>query len=146
MFFGCVVPFLCFMSKKKGRPKQAVRQEKNIGFYLTWDQYAIVQRKAAEARVNISDYMRQVALEAEVKAKWTEEERGMVKMLIGMSVELHRLAEAAVDADGGSSAIGDPDVSGGTCGSASFYTEPAAFFGGLRDRLDEIIKNLCHAR
>jgi len=113
------------MSKIKGRPKQAVRQEKNIGFYLTHSQYAVVQRKAAQARVNISDYMRQVALQAEVRAKWTDEEREAVKVLIGISVNLHRAMEIA---------------------SAQGAAEAMAFFLESRDKMDEIIKKLCHDR
>ena len=156
------------MSKKVGRPQKAVRQEKNIGFYLTWDQYAVVQRKAERARVNISDYMRQVALAAEVKAKWTEEEREMVKTLIRMSVDLNRLAGEGsgilgVSEDSGgfddsgvsgtsedSGASDDPGASGfsgfsGILGGAS-CAEAEVFFRELRDRMDEIIKKLCHAR
>ncbi len=85
------------MADIKGRPKKAVIQEKNIGFYLTWKQYAIVQKKAEAAHVNISDYMRKVALNAYVKAKWTAEEREMVKSLIGLSAGIHQLAMIAKD-------------------------------------------------
>jgi hypothetical protein len=109
------------MSRIRGRPKKAVRQEKNVGFFLTYAQYAVVVQKAAAAGVNISDYMRQVALTAEVRAKWTEEERKMVRGLIRMSADLNRLASLQ-------------------------GTESAAFFVSLRDQLDVIIKNLSHDR
>lgn len=149
-FRGVFLFYFAVMSKKIGRPKQAVRQEKNIGFYLTWEQYAVVQRKAALAGVNISDYMRQVALTAGVKARWTEEERGMVKTLIGMSVDLHRLACAAATpgvfgASSGVSGAGPAAVFGAATPGGSGM-EPAAFFGSLRDEMDLIIKNLCHDR
>ena len=83
------------MGKKKGRPKKAVKQERQIGFFLTLAQFAVVERKMGEARVNISDYMRQVAVQGEVRAKWTPEEREMVRTLVGMSVRLHDLVVAA---------------------------------------------------
>jgi len=83
------------MAKIRGRPKKARIQEKMIGFFVTKLQYFVIQQKAAKAGVNISDYMRQVAVNGYVKAKWTEEERQMVKQLIGMSGEIQRLVELA---------------------------------------------------
>lgn len=85
------------MSKKKGRPKKAVtvRQERHVGFFLTHAQFAIVERKMEQAHVNISDYMRQVAVHSEVRAKWTAEEREMVRKLVGLSVDLHGLLVVA---------------------------------------------------
>jgi class 3 adenylate cyclase len=113
------------MKGQKGRPKQAVTQERQIGFFLTNAQFAIVCRKMEAAHVNISDYMRQVALHSEVKAKWTAEERGMVRTLVGMSVDLHELAMAARDQGAGVA---------------------AELFELYRDVMDEIIKKLCDAR
>ena len=81
------------MSKSKGRPKQAVRQERNIGFYVRHSEYAVIQKKAELAHVTISDYMRQVAINGYVKAKWTDEEWVAVKELIGISNALHRLGD-----------------------------------------------------
>lgn len=114
------------MKGKKGRPrKKAVIQEKYIGFYVTFAQHAIMRRKAEEAHVTISDYLRQVALEGVVKAKWTPEEREMVKKLIGMSVDLHELVLAA----------GRQDVA-----------IALDLFKRHREGMDEIIKKLCHDR
>jgi len=114
------------MSGKKGRPpKKGATREKNIGFYMTWEQYAVIERRAEAAGVNISDYMRQVAIQGEVKAKWTAEEREMVKRLIGMSVDLHGLVRVAREQG--------VDVA-------------AELFMKYRGDLDEVIKILCHDR
>jgi hypothetical protein len=113
------------MNGKKGRPKKAVVQEKNIGFFVTFTQWAIIERKMAAAGVNISDYMRQMAVQGEVRAKWTAEEREMVKKLIGMSVDLHGLVTVAR-----------------TQGLAVAMD----LFVQYRGELDEIIKKLCHDR
>jgi hypothetical protein len=113
------------MSGKRGRPKKAIVQEKMVGFYVTFDQWAIIRRKAEKARVNISDYMRQVAIDSQVRAKWTAEEREMVRKLIGMSVELHGLVTIAREQ-----------------GS----TVALELFRGYRDIMDDIIKKLCHDR
>lgn len=113
------------MGKKKGRPKKAVKQERQIGFFLTLAQFAVVERKMGEARVNISDYMRQVAVQGEVRAKWTPEEREMVRTLVGMSVRLHDLVVAAQEQG---------------------IAEAVELFRGYRDIMDEIIKKLCDDR
>ena len=81
------------MAKVIGRPKQAVRQERNIGFYVKHSEYAEIQKKVHAAHVTISDYMRQVAINGYVKAKWTDEEWAAVKELIGISNALHRLGD-----------------------------------------------------
>ena len=113
------------MGENRGRPKKARRQEKNLGFYVTALQNHIIQQKAAAAGVNISDYMRQVAVHGHVKAKWTEEEREMVKKLIGISGDIHRLVEIA----GKEGAV-----------------QTVLFFSKYREVMDTIIKNLCHDR
>lgn len=113
------------MSKKNGRPKKAIIQERNIGFYVTFAQYSIIQRKMEEAGVNISDYMRQAAMTSEVKAKWTPEEREMVKKLIGMSVELNGMAVVAQEQ--------------GVAAAVGIFRE----YGVV---MDEIIKRLCYDR
>lgn len=114
------------MSGKKGRPpKKGATRDKNIGFYMTLAQYAVIERRAEAAGVNISDYMRQVALQGEVRAKWTAEEREMVKKLIGMSVDLHGLVTVARERG---------------------VTVAMELFLEYRGDLDEIIKKLCHDR
>jgi len=113
------------MGENKGRPKKAKRQEKFRGFFVTEVQNYIIQQKATKAGVNISDYMRQVAVHGQVKAKWTEEERQMVKTLIGISTDIHRLVEIA----GKEGAV-----------------QTVLFFSKYRDVMDTIIKNLCYDR
>ncbi len=113
------------MAKSKGRPPKARKQEKMIGFFMTNVQYFVIQQKAAKAGVNISDYMRQVALNGQVKAKWTEEERKMVRQLIGISVDIHRLVQAA----GKEEAV-----------------QAVLILTKYRDMMDSIINALCHDR
>jgi len=83
------------MTKKVGRPKKERRQEKHIGFYVTTRQYFVIQQKAAKARVNMSDYMRQAGVNAYVKEKWTEEEREQVRRIVAQSADIHQLVEIA---------------------------------------------------
>ncbi|HVU59094.1 MAG TPA: hypothetical protein VHD83_28725 [Puia sp.] len=83
------------MGKITGRPKKAVTRDKNIGFFVTQAQYFIIQQKAAQAGVNISDYMRQSAIFGEVRSRWSPEEREIFKKMVGMSNDIHQLAVAA---------------------------------------------------
>jgi hypothetical protein len=41
------------MAKITGRPPKAIKQEKNIGFFVTNEQYATIQEKAEQAKVNM---------------------------------------------------------------------------------------------
>jgi hypothetical protein len=91
------------MGMYEGRPKKAIRQEKNIGFFVTKMQYFIIQEKAARAGVNLSDYLRQTAVFGQVKTRWTEEERELFKKLVGICNDISLLVrlcqqEGAVNA------------------------------------------------
>lgn len=113
------------MSKITGRPKKAIRQEKNIGFFVTHQQYFIIQQKAAMARVNISDYMRQVAIFSQVKARWTAEERDLFKKMVGISNDLHQLV---------------------IIGRQEGATSAVLHFQKYRQLIDEVIKQLSDAK
>jgi hypothetical protein len=67
------------MTRITGRPPNAVRQEKNIGFFVTQTQYLIIQQKASQSGANISDYMRKMAIYGKVVARWTPEESAYPK-------------------------------------------------------------------
>ncbi|HWK03830.1 MAG TPA: hypothetical protein VNS58_09365 [Puia sp.] len=111
------------MNKITGRPPKAIRQEKNIGFFVTHQQYFIIQQKALKAGVNLSDYLRQTAVSGQVMTRWTADEREIFKRLVGMSNELNELVELARQQ--------------GTL-SAMLYFEQS------RDKIDWIIKQLDH--
>jgi len=83
------------MSKITGRPKKPIKQEKNLGFFVTHQQHFVIQHKAAQAGVNISDYLRQTAVSGQVMTRWTADEREIFKKLVGMSNDLNELAELA---------------------------------------------------
>ena len=67
--------------KREGRPPKAIKQEKNIGFFVTWNQYFIIKQKADAAGVNMSDYMRQAAVYAQVKSRWRVGDQELVREL-----------------------------------------------------------------
>jgi hypothetical protein len=92
---------------------------------MTTLQHFVMKQKAEKAGVTISDFIRQVALNGQVKAKWTEEERGMVKQLIGISVDLHRLVGVA-EKEGSADAV--------------------LLFLKYRGVMDSLVNKLCHDR
>lgn len=115
------------MAPNKGRPKKATtkRQEKFIGFFVTKVQDFVIQQKAAKAGLTVSDYMRQVAINSQIKPRWTEEEREMVKRLIAMSPHIQKIA-AEVRQEG------------------ALWTAMA--FAKYGEELDEMFNKLCHDR
>jgi hypothetical protein len=113
------------MTKPTGRPPKAIKQEKHIGFFLTNKQHAVVLEKAAQAKVNISDYMRQMAVHGYVKIRWTEEDVALLKQLVVFSNDLHEM-------------VGIAEREG--------LLKAMLLFGKYQDKVDELIKNLKHDR
>ena len=109
--------------KITGRPKKAIRQEKNIGFFVTHQQYFIIQQKASKAGVNLSDYLRQTAVFGEVRTRWTEEERELFKGLVSISNDIHQLVELS---------------------RKEGVLSATLFFEQYRDKVDQIIKKIQH--
>ena len=103
----------------KGQPKK----EKHIYFRLTDQQDFLIRQKAAKAGLTIPDYLRQVAVNGQIKPKWTEEEGQMVTRLTAMSEDIHQLVEQAQKE--------------GTLQGALLFTK----YTGI---LDEIVNTLCH--
>jgi len=56
------------------------------------------------AGVNVSDYMRQMAIYGQVRARWTPEQGEIYKKMAGISNDLHRLVMIARQ-EGASSAL-----------------------------------------
>ena len=80
---------------RPGRPKKPIVQERGIGFFVTNAQYAVISQKIKESGVNISDYMRQAAMAAEIRPRWPPEDRQLFKDVVSMSNDLHELVKLA---------------------------------------------------
>ena len=77
-----------------GRPKQAVKREVITGVRFTKTEYFIIKHKASKAGLRITSYIRQMALNGQIKVvKLNEEERQFVRQLIGMSNNLNQLTK-----------------------------------------------------
>lgn len=111
------------MGNKAAKPSKASKRGNSACCYVTHAQYFIIRQKAGEARVSISEYIRQTAIYGYVQPRWSEEQRDWFKKLVGMSNDLHHLVEIA-QKEGSSTAM--------------------LHFVSYRDLIDTAIKQLTH--
>lgn len=78
-----------------GRPKQAIKKDTVTGVRFSKLEYFVVKQKASKARIGITVYIRQMALNGQVVAKMSEEDRQLVRELVGMSNNINQLTKKA---------------------------------------------------
>jgi hypothetical protein len=86
---------LNMMGKITGRPPKLKKQEKFLGFFVTNTQHFVIQQKVEEARLTMSDYLRQTAMYGQVKPRWTAEERDWFKRMVALCNEVTDLVKIA---------------------------------------------------
>ena len=81
------------IKQKNGRPKKAVKKEivRSIRFSKT--EYFIVKQHASKSGLKITVYIRQMALHGKIIQRLNEEERQIVRQLIGMANNLNQLTK-----------------------------------------------------
>jgi hypothetical protein len=84
--------------KSTGRPSQTVTRENSIGIRLTKSERFIIYQKARRTGMNLSTYIRQMAISGKVIARLNEEDRQLVRQLIQMSGDIHQLVVTAQEA------------------------------------------------
>lgn len=80
--------------KKAGRPVKSVKRDIRAAVRFSKSEHFIVKEKASKAGLKISEYIRQTAIYAAVKARLTPEERIIIKSLIKMDNNLNQIAKA----------------------------------------------------
>jgi len=80
--------------KNAGRPAKAVKKETRITIRFSKSEYFIVKEKALKAGLKTAEYIRQAAIYATIKTRLTDEEKQMVKALVGMANNLNQIAKA----------------------------------------------------
>ena len=84
------------MKKKKGgRPTKKLKRELRITARFSKLEHYILQQKAGKAGINVSEFLRQAAITVKVTARLTEEERHIIRQLIGMANNLNQMAKVA---------------------------------------------------
>jgi hypothetical protein len=109
--------------KNTGRPVLPVKRENTTGIRLTKVEHFILTQKARRTGMNLTTYIRQVALNGAVVARLTEEDRQFVRQLIQLSNDLHQLVLLAREQ--------------GTL-------KALLHFQSTRDKIDALLKQLNH--
>lgn len=81
--------------RKGGRPKQAVKRSAATGVRFTKAEYFIVKAKAAKANQKLTEYIRNMAVNGTVIARFTMEEKENMRKLVGMANNLNQIARLA---------------------------------------------------
>lgn len=85
------------VKKKKrqaGRPVKSVKRDIRAGVRFSKSEYFVIKEKATKAGLKTSEYIRQTAIYATIKARLTPEERIIIKSLIGMANNINQIAKA----------------------------------------------------
>ena len=80
--------------KKPGRPAIPLKRENRKTIRFSGNEYFIIKENSAKAGLKPSEYIRQTAIYATVKARLTQEERLVVKALVGMANNINQIAKA----------------------------------------------------
>ena len=78
---------------KAGRPKKPVKKEIRACVRFTRTEYFIVQEKAQNSGLKPAAYLRETAIHADVKPRLTDEERDILRRLIGMDNNINQVAK-----------------------------------------------------
>ncbi len=81
---------------KCGRPKkEAEKLTKSINLKLNESDFGMIQQKAASLGMTPTQYVRQMALNGEIKSRFTQEELGLMRNLYGMGNNLNQVTKRA---------------------------------------------------
>lgn len=80
---------------KGGRPRQAVKRCSATGIRFTKAEYFIVKSKANKANLKLTEYIRSMAVNGNVIARFTAEEKDNMRQLAGMANNLNQIARLA---------------------------------------------------
>jgi hypothetical protein len=78
-----------------GRPKKEVKKDIVIGTRFSKLEQYVVKQKSERAGLKPAEYIRQMAIRGQVKSRMSEEERQIVRQLVGMANNLNQLARQA---------------------------------------------------
>ncbi|WP_316753939.1 plasmid mobilization protein [Pedobacter gandavensis] len=80
---------------KGGAPQKKIKRASGIRVRLTTSERFLIESKAKQAGVRISDWFRSAALKAKVVARITTEDRRILHLLAGMANNLNQLTKLA---------------------------------------------------
>lgn len=107
--------------KKAGRRTKSVKREIRAAVRFTKTEYFIVKEKAATAGNTVSNYIRRVAINEQIRTRLTDEERKISKQLGGISHNINQVAKAC---------------------HQEGVLKAMAYFQNIGNQLDEFLKKL----
>lgn len=81
--------------RKGGRPLAPVKRQKIISVRFTKTEHFIASQKADKAKLSLSDYIRESAIHAFVKARFSEEDRHFYRQFTGLANNINQMAKLA---------------------------------------------------
>lgn len=78
-----------------GAPKKRIRREVHVKVRLTTTERFLIESKARQAGMRISDWFREATLKAKVVARLTTEDRRVLHMLAGLANNLNQMTKLA---------------------------------------------------
>src|SRR5258708_12739506 len=81
--------------KNTGRPLLPVKRENTTGIRLTKPEHFIITQKARRTGINLTTYIRQMAIHGTVVARLTDEDPQFVSQLIQLSNAINHLVHLA---------------------------------------------------
>jgi hypothetical protein len=109
--------------KGTGRLSTADARENTTGIRLTKAERFIIVQKARRTGMNLTTYIRQMAIAGKVVGRLSEEDRQIVRELIQMSSDIHQVAMVAKQAG---------------------ILKATHHYEALRDRIDQLLNRLDH--
>ena len=79
--------------KRSGRPEKDIKREVRACVRFSHYEYYILKEKARQAGVNVSEYLRQTAIQAKVTSRLTTDELHFVRKLAGISNNMNQVAK-----------------------------------------------------
>ena len=80
---------------KAGRPLKTVKRDIRAAVRFSKTEYFIVHTKAGKAGFKVSAYIREVAINTEIKSRLSDEDRQTARKLAGLSNNINQLAKTA---------------------------------------------------
>jgi hypothetical protein len=111
------------MKKTPGRPEKIVKRELTSGIRFTKSEAFIIREKAAKSGLAFTSYIRTMAINGEVRARFTDEERQFVRQLVGMSNNIDQLVKL---------------------GHQEGLLQALLHFESYRNKIDELLNHLKH--
>lgn len=81
--------------RKGGRPSKPVKRQKVVCVRFTKTEHFIAAQKAEKAKSSLSDYIRESAIHALVKARFSEEDRHFYRQFTGLANNINQMAKLA---------------------------------------------------